>query len=57
MFMLKIGAASKVINGEIGSWIMGGGYSGVPLSWSRLSEQAGYLMVDAASGLLRKIWR
>jgi hypothetical protein len=37
--------------------IMGGGYSGVPLSWSRLSEQAGYLMVDAASGLLRKIWR
>ncbi len=35
--------------------IMGGGYSGEPISWSRLSEQAGYKIVDCASGLLYKL--
>jgi hypothetical protein len=35
--------------------IMGGGYSGIPISWTRLSERAGYLIVDTASKLLREI--
>jgi hypothetical protein len=34
---------------------MGGGYSGEPISWTRLSEQAGYKIVDCASSLLRKL--
>ena len=35
--------------------IMGGGYSGERISWTRLSEQAGYKIVDRASLLLRKL--
>jgi hypothetical protein len=35
--------------------IMGGGYSGEPMSWARLSEQAGYRIIDTASRLLRDI--
>lgn len=35
--------------------IMGGGYSGEPISWSRLSENAGYMIVDTASRMLREL--
>lgn len=35
--------------------IIGGGYSGEPISWTRLSEEAGYKIVDCASKLLKKL--
>jgi hypothetical protein len=35
--------------------IMGGGYSGIPISWTRLSERAGYLIVDTAAKMLMDI--
>ena len=37
--------------------IMGGGYSGMPMYWSRLAPEAGYLIVDTAAKLLHQLWR
>ena len=37
--------------------IMGGGYSGDAFYWSRLAPEAGDMIVDAASRLLRGLWR
>ena len=39
------------------SGILGGGYSGAPIFWCRLAENAGYQMVDAAATLLHKLWQ
>ena len=36
---------------------IGGGYSGEPLHWTRFESDAGYRIVDAASGLLHRLWR
>jgi hypothetical protein len=37
--------------------VLGGGYSGEPLHWSRLESLAGYKIADALSQMLHKIWR
>ena len=37
--------------------ILGGGYSGAPISWRRLEPNAGYLLVESAGKLLNKLWR
>lgn len=39
------------------SGFLGGGYSGAPISWTRLEPYAGYKIVEIASQLLNKIWR
>jgi len=39
------------------SGIIGGGYSGEPIWWTRLSPEGGYLIVDAISELLRSLWK
>jgi hypothetical protein len=36
--------------------VLGGGYSGAPLHWTRLELLAGYKIVDAASKLLHGLW-
>lgn len=36
---------------------LGGGYSGAPISWTRLEPNAGYKIVETGSRLLNKIWR
>jgi neutral ceramidase len=36
--------------------IIGGGYSGEPILWTRLAEDAGYRVVDEACRLLRTLW-
>ena len=48
-----VGAASKVIN--IG--ILGGGYSGQPIYWTRLEPNAGYRIVESAGSMLNSLWR
>jgi hypothetical protein len=35
---------------------LGGGYSGAPISWTRLEPYAGYKIVETASRLLNKLW-
>jgi hypothetical protein len=37
--------------------ILGGGYSGMTIYWTRHDYQAGYLVVDACSRLLHKLWK
>lgn len=37
--------------------VMGGGYSGQPIYWTRLTMTAGDAIVDDASRLLRTLWR
>ncbi len=37
--------------------ILGGGYSGVPIHWTRFSPETGSRMVDEASGLIRQLWK
>ncbi len=37
--------------------ILGGGYSGEPISWTRLEPYAGYRMVEAAGPLMNRLWR
>ncbi len=37
--------------------ILGGGYSGHPISWTRLEPNAGYLIVESAGKLLNGLWR
>ncbi len=36
--------------------ILGGGYSGESYQWCRLAPEAGYLLVDVASRMLRQLW-
>jgi len=36
--------------------VLGGGYSGEPLHWTRLAPDAGYRLVDAGARLLREVW-
>lgn len=36
--------------------ILGGGYSGQPISWTRLEPYAGYRMVEAAGPMLSLLW-
>lgn len=35
---------------------LGGGYSGAPISWTRLEPYAGYKIVETASRLLNELW-
>ncbi len=37
--------------------ILGGGYSGQPISWTRLEPYAGYKLVEAAGPMLNRLWR
>jgi len=37
--------------------ILGGGYSGQAISWTRLEPDAGYLIVESAGRMLNKLWR
>ncbi len=37
--------------------VLGGGYSGQPISWARLEPLAGYRMVEAAGPMLNRLWR
>lgn len=37
--------------------IIGGGYSGEPIWWTRLSPEGGYLIVDTLSDLIRNLWK
>jgi neutral ceramidase len=37
--------------------ILGGGYSGMPISWTRLEPYAGYRMVEAAGPMMNQLWR
>ena len=37
--------------------ILGGGYSGLPLSWTRLEANAGYLIVESAGKILNQLWQ
>ena len=37
--------------------ILGGGYSGKAIAWTRLEPMAGYKMVEAAGPMLNKLWR
>ena len=36
---------------------LGGGYSGEPISWTRLEAHAGYRIVESAGRLLNQLWR
>ncbi len=36
--------------------LLGGGYSGAPISWTRLEANAGYRIVETSTQLLSKIW-
>lgn len=36
--------------------VLGGGYSGAPISWCRLEPYAGYKIVESAARLLNKLW-
>ena len=36
--------------------ILGGGYSGQPISWTRLEPNAGYLIVETAGRILNSLW-
>ena len=36
--------------------ILGGGYSGKPISWTRLEKDAGYLIVESAGRMLSNLW-
>lgn len=36
--------------------ILGGGYSGQPISWTRLEPYAGYKLVEAAGPMLNRLW-
>jgi len=35
----------------------GGGYSGQPISWTRLEIKAGYRIVEAAGPMLNQLWQ
>jgi hypothetical protein len=37
--------------------ILGGGYSGEPIYWTRLEPNAGYLIVETAGPMLNSLWR
>jgi len=37
--------------------VLGGGYSGEPIWWTRLSPEAGYRIVDSAAKLMHQVWR
>lgn len=37
--------------------LLGGGYSGEPISWTRLEPYAGYQIVEHASSLLNTLWQ
>lgn len=37
--------------------ILGGGYSGATISWTRLEPYAGYRIVESAGRLLNRLWR
>lgn len=37
--------------------VLGGGYSGQPISWTRLEPYAGYKLVEAAGPMLNRLWR
>lgn len=37
--------------------VLGGGYSGQPISWTRLEPFAGYRIVEAAGPMLNRLWR
>ena len=36
--------------------LLGGGYSGSPISWTRLEPEAGYKIVETSAVLLNKVW-
>lgn len=36
--------------------LLGGGYSGAPISWTRLEPKAGYLIVEKASQIINTLW-
>jgi len=37
--------------------ILGGGYSGQPISWTRLEPYAGYYLVEAVGPMMNQLWR
>ncbi len=37
--------------------VLGGGYSGQPISWTRLEPFAGYRIVESAGPMLNRLWR
>lgn len=37
--------------------ILGGGYSGEPISWARLEQNAGYTIVETSGRLLNRVWQ
>ena len=37
--------------------VLGGGYSGQPISWTRLEPFAGYRIVEAAGPMLNRLWQ
>jgi neutral ceramidase len=37
--------------------ILGGGYSGQPISWTRLEPNAGYMIVESSGRMLNSLWR
>lgn len=39
------------------SGVLGGGYSGEPIWWTRLSPESGYRIVDSAARLLNSVWQ
>jgi hypothetical protein len=39
------------------SGVLGGGYSGEPIWWTRLSPEGGYQIVDCAARLMNQIWQ
>lgn len=39
------------------SGIMGGGYSGEPIWWTRLAPEGGYQIVDTAAKLMNQVWQ
>ena len=56
MTCVAVGAASRVINNELGTEIQGGGYSADPFYWSRLVPEGRDLIVDVACRLLKRLW-
>jgi hypothetical protein len=58
-------AATMVVqltNGSVGYCptipaIMGGGYSGMPIHWTRLEAYAGYKLVETSARLLNELWQ
>ena len=53
---------SQITNGSVGYCptipsIMGGGYSGMPIYWTRLEPYAGYKLVEAWARMLNELWR